>query len=190
MVRAMARDSGPRARGAAAFVLTSASVLCAVAAGVACITTPPPDLPELPPQPPTIVHDAVYPPEGVLVTWPQDLQFTVPVRMAKPGEKFFYEVIYDYGTPSQFVFKDTTAAPVIAVGGIEILPLPRLQPPTDTTICPHEIEVVVAAAFLSIGTPDAIGGDAARWTYIANGSPARCPPYDAGTGAFPEAGDR
>lgn len=186
----MARDSGPRTWGAAAFVFTSASVLCAVAAGVACITTPPPDLPELPPQPPTIVHDAVYPPEGVLVTWPQDLQFTVPVRMAKPGEGFFFEVIYDYRTPTPTVLKDRTPAPVIPDGGMEILPLPALPIPDDIGICPREIEVVVAADFGAIGVPDSIGGDFARWTYAPNGSAVGCPPYDAGTGMFPEAGDR
>ena len=185
----MARDSGLRDGGCTAFVLATVSVLCAVASVAACITAPPPDLPVLPDQRPSIEHTAVFPREGVLTQWPDGGEFTIPVSMAKPGELFSYEVIYDHGTSSQVDQIGITQAPVIPDGGTEILPI-TLKPPADTSVCPHQIEFLVAARFASDGTFDAIGGDVAQWTYFANGTPTGCPPYEAGTGAFPEGGDQ
>ena len=67
----------------AAFALVTGSVLCAIAASAACITTPPPDLPVLPDQPPAIVHDAVFPTEGILTQWPAGGEFSIPVSSSE-----------------------------------------------------------------------------------------------------------
>ncbi len=186
----MVRRSRLRVARAVAASVTLGGALVAVMAGVACITAPPPDLPQLPDQPPSIDHDAVFPPQGPLTEWP-DGGFTIPVRMAKPGEAFFYTLMYDYGTPIQSFPVLERQVSALPDGGEELISLAGFKPPNDTRVCPHHIEFVVAARFLPGGTtPNAVGGDVVAWTYIPAGTPVGCPAYDAGTGAFDDAGDQ
>ncbi len=185
----MVRDSGLSGIRPVAVVVASVGALCAALAAGACLIAPPPDLPVLPDQAPSIMHEAVSPPEGVIVDWAQSgMEFSIPVSMAKPGEAFFYEVIYDRNTSNPNIFVHQTLAPVIADGGTEILTV-TLKPPSGQ-VCPHRIEFFVAARFQSDGMFNAVGGDVALWTYFANGFPSGCPAFDAGTGDFPEAGDQ
>ena len=112
--------------------------------------------------------------------------------MAKPGEAFFYAVVYDYGPgPSQFVAWPPTQVSALPDGGTELITVPGLKQPTDKRVCPHEIEFVVAARFdPGTTTPNAVGGDVVDWTYFPDGTPTGCPAFDAGTGAFPDGGDQ
>ena len=177
------------ARAVAAFVALAGAV-GALMTGAACITAPPPDLPQLPDQAPMIEHDAVFPPQGVLTEWPDGGSFTIPVKMAKPGEAFFYAVVYDYGTPIQFPERAPTQVSALPDGGTELILL-TLKPPSDKRICPHQVAFIAAARFQPGGTtPNAVDGDIVTWTFFPNGTPAGCPPFDAGTGAFPDGGDQ
>jgi hypothetical protein len=186
----MVRSSRLRVARAVAASVTFAGAAIAPLAGVACITAPPPDLPQLPDQAPMILHDAVFPPQGNLTEWPDGGSFTVPVKMAKPGEAFFYAVVYDYGTPIQFPAVAPTQVSALPDGGTELIPL-TLKQPTDKRVCPHEIAFIAAARFQPGGTtPNPVDGDIVTWTFFPNGTPTGCPPYDAGTGAFPDGGDQ
>lgn len=153
---------------------------CAAIAAVACITAPPPDLPSLPPQRPTAIHQAVVPAEGFILEWPSDGQFSVPVSTS--GDPFFYSAFLD-GT--QFYAGTQSGQD----GGPTVVTFPVPFP--DTAVCPHQIEFVVAHGWANAqkGIPDAVGADVVKWSY-ANGGPGGsqgCPPLDAGTGVFPDA---
>jgi hypothetical protein len=167
-------------------VAVVAGACAAWAAAAACLTTPPPDLPRLPVQGPTIDNASVRPQPGLLVDWPVDNQFIVPVRVATPGESFVYEVVYDWPT-NQVLNPATNLTPQFAAdGGVANVLLTLLPPPPDG-VCPHQIDFVVANSFASEHTPDSVGGDLVFWTFTGGGVPNGCPSFDAGTGAFPEA---
>jgi len=151
----------------------------------ACITAPPPDLPQQPTQRPTVEHDAVRPPEGLLTEWPPDDQFYVPVEVGNPVD-FTYYVFVDYpAIPTPFFMGSLMNPPD---GGITLVDF-TLAPP-DSLICPHQIQFLVANGFSAISphTPNSIGGDIVTWEYHpgSNGN-AECPSYDAGDGSVPDA---
>ncbi len=170
--------------------LAIAAGACAAIAAVACITAPPPDLPSLPPQRPTAIHQAVVPAEGLLLQWPSDGgsvegQFLVPVQVAASGDSFVYSVFLD-----SILIWDGTGSQTAPDGGITLVQFPALLP--DTATCPHQLEFIVAHGWANAAqrqTPDAVGGDVVKWTYYNGGpgGPQGCPLLDAGTGAFPEA---
>jgi hypothetical protein len=175
----------------AALVAATSLVLCAVAAAVsACISVPPPDLPEPRFVSPTIHHDAVFPPEGDLLMWPADKTFIVPVEMDNPNETFLWRVFIDYydvAPPSQYPgYVNSGGGPSAPDGGISLIRFQRPPPPTST--CPHRIDFVVAHEFnmSSPRIPDSVGGDIVTWYYYPSGQPF-CSDYNAGDGSFPEA---
>ena len=181
----------PRSKPNAVRKLAVVAGACAVAAGaamiggaVACITTPPPDLPKLPPVRPTIWTQGVTPAPGLIVDWP-DSGFVVPVQIATPGETFVYNVLLDSSPVPGLI-----TAPQAATDGGNALVSFTVLPP-DTAVCPHTLEFIVASGFADLGrtTPNSVGGDVVNW-YYSNGGPAGasgCPSFDAGTGAFPDA---
>jgi len=169
-----------------AIALLAASGASAVAGGLAaasCITAPPPDLPQLPTERPTIENDAVQPPEGLLTEWPIDNQFSVPVEVGNPVDFTFY-VFVDYPAIPTYALMGSLMNPPDA--GITLVDF-TLGPP-DSLICPHQIQFLVANSFNAISphTPTTSGGDIATWEYYAGGN-AECPSYDAGDGSFPDA---
>jgi hypothetical protein len=175
-------------------MLGAAAGLLAVAVCVRCVAIAPPALPELGPVRPTILHDAVVPPEGVpLVNWPTNGTFIVPVEIDGPDESFFYDVFIDYDpvTNSGNVIPPQLeeATPDTADGGIVTVMFTIATPP-DPRFC-HTVEFLVARSFNrnSLHTPDSLGGDIVTWFYTAGGGPGGCPEYDAGIfqgGAFPQ----
>jgi len=166
------------AAGAAAFAATAAA---------SCITVPPPDLPVIPRHRPTIVHDAVTPPEGPLDAWPADGTFEVPVEIDDPSQAYEWEVFVDY---DPYQTNDTPKAPSLNAqpipppdGGLALVPF-SLPVPVDPVPCPHRIEFLVANSFSSEHTPSPPGGDSVTWLFDG---PNGCL-YDAGAlqdGAFP-----
>jgi len=162
---------------------TASTLACAFAAS--CITAVPPDLPAVAGRP-TVLHDAVVPPEGPLVEWPSDDTFLVPVQLDVPNESFFFHVFVDYPANQNPVYSGSGSTN-LSDGGITLVSL-MLVPP-DTQICPHRIEFLVAGGFdtLNQHTPDKGGGDIVTWEYYGGGGPNACPPYDAGDGSFPDA---
>ncbi|MGO9836190.1 MAG: hypothetical protein ACLP1X_18470 [Polyangiaceae bacterium] len=169
----------------------ASAVACALAVA-ACITAPPPDLPQLPPQRPTVLHDAVIPPEGLLYDWPSDNTFTVPVQVDVQSPAFYYNVFVDYSAVTQQALQEFSGmGPGLVDGGVTLVSFP-LSPP-DTPTCPHTIDFLVANGFnpsISSFTPEAVGnaggGDIVTWSYFPNGSQGGCPAYDAGDGVFPD----
>ncbi len=151
-------------------------------AAEACFTAPPPNLPELTDPRPTILTDAVQPPEGTLAAWPTE--FIVPVQVDLSNETFVYNVFVDYlvNQEPQRVGPPTSSGPD---GGPALVKFSLQQP--DTAFCPHRIEFLVAEGFnmASQHTPNSFGGDIATWSYV-NGGAGACPAYDAGDGAFPD----
>jgi hypothetical protein len=146
----------------------------------ACVTVVP-DLPVLPDLRPTILHQAVDPPEGLLLEWPTS--FSVPIQIATPAEGFVWSAFLD----SELVAG--SVMPVTAPDGGTIVTFPVDVP--STNVCPHDLHFVVAHAFIDIArrTPDETGGDFVDWQYYNEGpgGPQGCPPLDAGTGAVPDA---
>jgi|HubBroStandDraft_1064217.scaffolds.fasta_scaffold68239_1 hypothetical protein len=170
----------------------ASGVACALAVA-ACITAPPPDLPQLPVQRPTILHDAVQPPEGPLYTWPSDNTFIVPVQVDVQSPAFYYNAFVDYSAITQQALEEYSGmGPETPLdGGVTLVSFPLPQP--DTPICPHIINFLVANKFnlsMSSFTPEGIGngvgGDIVTWSYFPNGSQGGCPAYDAGDGVFPD----
>jgi hypothetical protein len=178
---------GKSRRFAHAWIAGAAAVV--VACGLtapACITAPPPDLPQLPTRRPTVVNDAVQPPEGLLPGWPSDNQFVVPVEMGNPSP-FVYNVFVDFPVNPVAKYSGSVTATVPPDGGIVPVRFP-LDPP-DPLICPHHVEFLVAHGFdpKSQHTFDGFGGDVATWEYFPGGSGDQCPSYDAGDGSVPDA---
>jgi hypothetical protein len=192
----------PRAHRLSNRVATLAAVgLTAIAAVIAgsqeaCITTPPPDLPSESARP-TILHESTVPPANEpIVTWPVDGQFSVPVQLNDPNERFCWVVWVDYdpyginSTGMQGQEQCEDAPPSDLDGGVVVV-LFTLEPSTfDLGVC-HQIQFLVAQSF-EVDNHTAVfppGGDDVIWNYVPGGGP-QCPLYDAGAfgdGAFPPA---
>jgi hypothetical protein len=186
--------------------LAAAAAGCiALAAGSlsSCITAPPPDLPRVVAQRPTILQEAVVPPTDQILTELPD-EFVVPVVLEDPDQSFEWDVYVDYN-PCEPLTSPCQASPPVANLG------PRVVSPTPGTLdggvvlvsfpggdltalatpseC-HRIDFLVAHAFnndASTYSWDSIGGDIATWFFNPGGGPSGCPVYDAGKlqdGAF------
>jgi hypothetical protein len=175
-----------------AFALTllaaagASAVACALAVA-ACITAVPPGLPQLPPQRPTIVDDAVRPLEGPLYNWPSDNTFVVPVQVDVQSPAFNYNVFVDYSVVTQEGVQQLSSPGAPPDAGITLVSF-VLTPP-DTPTCPHVIDFLVANGFTpsnSSFTPNGVGGDIATWWYYPDGAQGGCPAYDGGDGVFPD----
>lgn len=167
-----------------------ASVAASIAAGVACLTSPPPDLPASQACRPTILHESVVPPaDRILEDWPQ-AGFVVPVQLCDPVTpgQFYFDVFVDYNPADG---RTTTPAFFGVTIGAGVIKVPVQIDQPDSLRC-HRVEFIAAHGFneRSQHTPDSIGGDSVAWLYNAGGGPAGCPSYDAGSlqdGAFPDA---
>jgi hypothetical protein len=157
--------------------------------GVGCLTTPPSDLaPTLEP-PPTVLHDALIPPDDQLLSqWPLDDMFIIPVRLDGPNQHFAYDVFIDddgsrHALP---VWMGTGGGQSGIDGGVVLIPIP-LQPPPPTTAACHRIEVLVVDGFATseagatlFRQPDSIGGDNVVWFYTPSGGLDGCETGDSG----------
>jgi hypothetical protein len=151
-------------------------------ASVACITVPPPDLPTVQPEPPSIVRASVLPQPAVPLTeWPTE--FAVPVRVAAAGDSFDYELIYD----SDFTAPLATGGHMGETpdGGVVLVSVTRTKPPA-TGGCPHLVQFIVARS-LPGHIPDSLGSDEVDWSYAPGGTPFGCSSFDTGDGSSPEA---
>jgi hypothetical protein len=177
--------------------LIAAACACAaiaVATFAACITAPPPDLPQPPAHRPTILDESVQPPpDQILASLPTE--FVVPVQLDDPNQTFDWEVFVDYDpvqSPNPYFSNQVQATPGTVDGGVYVVDAP---PPdtihADPSRC-HRIDFLVAHTF-NPATPhtwDSLGGDIVWWFYNPGGGPGGCPVYDAGSlqdGAFPSA---
>jgi hypothetical protein len=183
-------------------LIAAACVAVATLLATACITAPPPQLPEEVEHRPTILHESVVPPtDQILPDLPTE--FEVPVLLEDPNETFQWDVFVDYNGCANLS---------------NCQPTPPLQPPGVTTVTPtpgtldggvvmvnfsvpsdldpsrcHTIDFVVAQQFEAVfpHTPNPIGGDIATWIYDPGGAiPCSLLVYDAGSvqdGAFPPA---
>jgi hypothetical protein len=167
----------------------------ALVSSTACVVAPPPELPELPEERPTILHESLVPPsDQILVELPG--QFLVPVELVDSNQSFQWDVFVDYNPcvgascpPTAPALYPTTvpAGPDTLDGGVVIVPFSL--GPLDPSLC-HRIDFLVAHQFDpgSARTWDSVGGDIATWIYNPGGQPNGCPIYDAGAfqdGAFP-----
>jgi hypothetical protein len=162
-----------------------------------CITAPPPEIPQLPLQRPTILHDAVVPPTNqILAQLPTE--FVVPVQLDDPDESFEWDVFVDYNPCADPTSCQPTAptiypqlvqpTPGTLDGGVSLVSFASFTD-LDDTLC-HRIDFLVAHQFDpgSAHTWDSVGGDIVTWFYNPGGGPNGCPIYDAGAlqdGAFP-----
>jgi hypothetical protein len=168
------------ARGLAMAVFAAVGV--GAVASVACITVPPPDLPAVQPEPPTVLRASVVPNPAVpLTTWPAE--FSVPVRVASAGDPFEWELIVD----SNFLAPQATGSHTGETpdGGVVLVPVKHPTQPS-TGGCPHLVQFIVAHS-LPDHIPDSLGSDEVDWTYAPGGTPFGCPTFDAGDGSSPEA---
>jgi hypothetical protein len=160
----------------------------------ACITTPPPDLPDASARP-TILHDSVTPPvDETLTEWPPGGEFYVPVQLNDPNEEFCWVVFVDYnpyGLNTTGLLSPGKQCEVASPSQFDagVVGIPVIVSGVDTTVC-HQVQFLVAENFeIDNHTPvTPPGGDDVFWNYDPGGAP--CPLYDAGAsadGAFPDA---
>jgi hypothetical protein len=156
------------------------------AMSASCLSVSPSSLPGGSATRPTILHDAVIPTaSALLVDWPEDDTFIVPVDVGASREPFVYDVFVDYaptddGGASGIAILPRTESPTPESldGGIFMVQF--VLPPPDPRFC-HTIEFLVAHAFdgASDHAADSVGGDAVTWYYTA-GNANGCPQSDAG----------
>jgi hypothetical protein len=183
-MRRLLRFIGSRPRAALLAGAGCASLGAAFASLAACLTAPPPDLPELPLHRPTILHDAVVPPTDYVLTQ-LPTEFVVPVVLEDPNEYFSWSVFVDYPeVPAQAFFGVETPTPGTIDGGVFLQTFD--DPPVDDPAACNRIEFIVAHQFnqSSPHTPDSLGGDIVTWLYSTGGPAACVETYDAGDGAF------
>jgi hypothetical protein len=178
---------GHHARVAAALVAAAACVAAAIAGFTACLTAPPSDIGTSANLRPSIVHGAVYPPEGVIRQWPPDGVFVVPVQLPDPTATCRWRD-FDQDTelpPPPTPLDDRPCTTSLLDGGVIVQNAPIMEP-TDGHC--HVFTFIVAHGFSAETVPDSIGGDSVRWEYEPPS--ALCNFYDAGAfqdGAFPPA---
>ena len=165
----------------------------------ACITAPPPDLPNPPLQGPTIQQSGVQPPTNQdLTALPDGNIFIVPVLPGQPSEAFSIKVFVDFNPGGNNTNRQATAAtrtimypvtPATLDGGVYAARF-VFGPDDigDPNAC-HWIEAIVADSFTdnSDHTP-ADMSDSVSWHYVPN-SLHGCLQFDAGPfqdGAFPD----
>ena len=183
---------------------TATCVAIAMLVATACITAPPPELPQEVTHRPTIKHESVQPPAGLVAP---DLpnEFVVPVVLEDPNEAFQWDVFIDYNdcadpsscTPTPPLapgVQTVTPTPGTLDGGVELVSF--IAPSDlDPSRC-HTIDFLVAHSFettrqggLLPRTWDAVGGDIVTWIWDPGGTvPCSLVVYDAGNvqdGAFP-----
>jgi hypothetical protein len=179
-----------------AFAAAAGTCLVGAVVGVstACLTEPPPELPQQPLIRPTIRRDAVNPPpDQILGQLPTE--FVVPIELDSPDEPFQWDVFVDFdpvSSPNPVLYP-TTVLPTAATvdGGVVLQDFNLTAANLDPSFC-HRIEFLVAHAFnaASAHTWDSVGGDLVSWVYNPGSNQAGCPVYDAGSledGAFPPA---
>lgn len=186
-----------RSRHGAAVLAATAAGACAVAAVAslgACLTAPPGGLPSLPLHRPTILHDAVVPPtDQVMGQLPADHVFLVPVVLEDPNEFFEWDVFINYvdhNSQPRYIPTPVTPTPGTLDGGVVTVQFTLDEGDfSDPTAC-NRIEFIVAHQFnqSSEHTPDSTGGDIVTWLYSTGGPAACVETYDAGDGAFVDAG--
>jgi hypothetical protein len=177
----------------------SAGLAVAMLVSTACVTAPPPELPQQAVHRPTILRESVVPPAGLILP-DLPLEFIVPVELEDPSESFQWDVFIDYNacvdsscTPTQPLSPVVTVTPTPGTldGGVELVSFSAPKG-LDPSRC-HTIDFLVAHQFLQgfPHQPDAVGGDIATWTYDPGGAiPCSDLVYDAGSlqdGAFPPA---
>jgi hypothetical protein len=183
---------------ALAFV-SAACVAVATLVAAACITAPPPQLPQEVEHRPTIVHESVVPPAGVILD-SLPIEFVVPVLLEDPNESFEWDVFIDYTACASSMCEPTQ--PRTPPGVVQVTPTPGTldggvvtidfssPPDLDPTQC-HQFDFLVAHAFEQgfPHTPAPPGGDIVTWIYDPGGAvPCSFLVYDAGSlqdGAFP-----
>jgi len=177
---------GSRARVAAALAAAAACGAAAIAGIAACLTAPPADVGTSTNERPTIIHDAVYPPEGLIAQWPIDNRFLVPVQLPGPTSSCFwsdFDQDTELGT-QQPLDINTQCTTSVMDGGVAVQDF-QIKQPVDGHC--HVFKFVVAHNFSAEGLPDSIGGDLVKWEYEPPN--AFCNFYDAGPlqdGAFPQ----
>jgi hypothetical protein len=185
-IRAWKRATG------SVFVGVATAVVALVGPG-ACITAPPPDLPEVPLQGPQIIQNAVRPPTNAYLTaLPADGGFIVPVRVSSAAPTIAYAVYVDFDPSANVGGSGLVVNNLITTvldGGIAFLSF-QLRPSDipvgmDPNAC-HVIQLFVASSFDSARhvPTNSLGSDSVTWFY-APGGPGTCDQFDAGDGAPP-----
>ncbi len=176
---------GSRARVAAVLAAAAACGAATIVGIAACLTAPPADVGTSTNERPTIVHDAVYPPEGLIAQWPIDNQFIVPVQLPGPTASCFWrDFDQDIEAPPPPSPLDNSQCTTSLLDGGVALQDFHIKPPTDGHC--HVFTFIVAHNFSAEMLPDSIGGDLVKWEYEPPN--ALCNFYDAGAlqdGAFP-----
>jgi hypothetical protein len=174
-----------------------AAALTAAVAVASCITGPPPDPPQPPAIGPTIIQDAVQPPNNEYLT-ELPATFEVPVRVTDPNRPIACNVFIDFYPGTNNTAGTTIGCPPTLPaldGGPTILSFSLSAAALtanglDPSLC-HAIQCFVGDspfARMSAHTPgDSLGADSVTWQYTPNG-PGSCAEFDAGDGAFPPDG--
>src|SRR5271154_4924940 len=77
-------------------LVATTCVAIAMLVVTACITAPPPQLPAEVEHRPTILHESVQPPAGLVTQDNLLTEFLVPVALEDPNETFQWDVFVDY----------------------------------------------------------------------------------------------
>jgi hypothetical protein len=168
------------------------AVVAVSAIQAACLTAPPPELPDSRHRP-TIFHDEVVPADVPLVDWPADGTFLANVDV-DPNTSFTWAAFLDYdpGNPAaDSPFDSRVSVPAPPGGGPAQVSFHHAAPVPDG-LC-HRVDLVVADLFGRGGpispsyfySPEGTGGDMVTWWYTGGLAFSDCSPY---AGALPEGG--
>jgi hypothetical protein len=174
-------------------LLPALALALSALAGISCLTTAPADPPPVPPLGPTIIQDAVYPPNNAYLAALPPQPFVVPVRVFDPNRSITCRVYIDFDPGidnNQFATGLAVSCPDTPPaldGGPTLLQFSLNSTNlVDPTAC-HWIQCFVADSFAinSAHTPgDSLGADSVIWQYAPNG-PGGCEQFDGGDGAAP-----
>ncbi len=160
-----------------------------VVPAVACVLADPPaSVPATPLVPPEIDHELVVPPvTSILMAWPVEGEFDVPILVLDPSSTIEWRAFIDYDpiAGSSFVAQGEIGPGQAADDAGERLLTAHIAPPADLNAC-HTLEILVAFGFDENHTPDSVGGDSVTWFYSPTGSLEGCPIFEAGA---PDSGD-
>jgi hypothetical protein len=187
----MPRDRTNRVFALGASVILAALVVV-VGAASCLLADPPPGLPNVPSEVPSIVTTSVVPPAGQIFTnWPEGgLTLIVPVQVLNPLIQYQFLLMRDYMTPASspqgVSFSGPFGPPDPDAGGLEFVPVPTIEKPVDPNCHTYSLFVGLNLSLVPEQSPGqgftvraSSGDDVVTWTYSPSGGVGPCAAYDA-----------
>jgi hypothetical protein len=168
-----------------AFGAIAVAVGLAVLLASCLLLDPPPALPTLPLQAPTILTGSLVPPNTSVVNWTQDsetLDFVVPVAVDDPTTRFAAYAFEDYGFPTSQLVYSGESTPNADGGPVQLINFSVSPPPPSgchTFTFFADADDNTAVNPVKAGLLDCLLCQQVTWFYEPTGG-GDCPALDAG----------